>query len=115
MRAVCAIRAARLDRCVGAALRFVVVRRFGVVRPLAPGAAELDCAVPDAEEFAAGAAGDCAEPACPIPAHSSTSNPNKTVKLTRSRRKRDHEGEKPNMIQLYDDFPSSGIAGEPLA
>jgi hypothetical protein len=102
MRAVCATRDARLVWCVGLCL----VVGF----PVAAGLAELDCAVLDPEVFAAGVAVDCATPDC-----TTISNPNRSVKLPRPRRRTGNGEEEPDIIPLYSELLSTVAVGEPVA
>jgi hypothetical protein len=80
---------------------------FAVGPCVAAGAAELDCAVPDPEVFAAGVAESCA-----TPHRAAISNPNKTTRRPhRSLRRR---GEKSTIIPLYAELDAVGTAGESL-
>ena len=111
---MCATRDAWLVECVVVGL-CVAVGFFGaagvgfVPGPcVAAGVAELGCAEPDPEAFAAGAAVDCASP--DQPAISNT----RRIKLPELRLSAGNGEEKPVIIPLYADLLSAGIAGEPV-
>ena len=81
---------------------------------VAAGLALLDCALLDPEVFAAGVAVDCATPDCVIPDKPSISNPNRSAKLPRPRRRTGNGEEEPDIIPLYADLHATGTFVEPL-
>jgi hypothetical protein len=81
---------------------------------VAAGVAELGCAVPEPEVFAAGAVVDCASPDRATPDQPAISN-TRRMKRPELPLSTGNEEEEPDIIPLYADLLSTGVAGEPVA